>query len=53
MNPTHFTRQELYEELAEAKKEAEHYKIMTEEATKAFAELLNDIHAFLRKTKND
>jgi hypothetical protein len=46
----YLTRLELYEELAEAKKERDFYKQKTEEFTKTFARLLNDIHICLRKT---
>jgi hypothetical protein len=53
MNPTHLTRQELYEELAEAKKEAEHYKHLEQKRTKAFARLLDDFHIFMKEMKNE
>jgi len=47
MNPTHLTRKELYEELAEAKKEAEHYKQLEQKRTKAFARVIDDLLSYI------
>ena len=49
MNPTHLTRTELYEEIKKLTEERDHYKKMTDNANKAFAQVLQDIHNAMQK----